>query len=175
MLVRCSYLLKARCLAANRRMDENENYCDGRARWRFVNECEQGARPGSVSQRPIGVASDQAASDEDIKLFRKDSKFLKKQIVAANMDLTENESQQFWPVYDRYTADLVTISDKKYALLKDYAQNYITSEQAESYIRGRAAVEQAIMELRLKYISIFAECCLAKRRRSFSNWIGASD
>jgi hypothetical protein len=98
----------------------------------------------------------QDPADEDIKLFRKDVRSLKKQIVAANMDLTDTEAQQFWPIYDRYTAELVTITDKKYALLKEYAQNYstITSDQAESYIKGRAAVEESIMQLRLKYFPI---------------------
>jgi hypothetical protein len=75
------------------------------------------------------------SSDEDLKLFRKDVRSLKKQIIAANMGLTEAEALQFWPVYDSYTADLATIMDKKYALLNEYAQNYrsISNEQAESY------------------------------------------
>src|SRR5208337_1121567 len=69
----------------------------------------------------------------------------------------DTEAQQFWPIYDRYTAELVKITDKKYALLEEYAQNYttMTDEQAESYITGRAAVEESIMQLRLKYIPIF--------------------
>jgi hypothetical protein len=52
---------------------------------------------------------------------------------------------------------LVAISDKKYALLKEYAENYttVTDEQAESYITGLATVEQSIMQLRLKYLSTF--------------------
>ena len=66
----------------------------------------------------------QDPSDEDINLFRKDVRSLKEQIIAANMDLTDNEAQQFWPIYDRYTAELVAITDAKYALLKEYAQNH---------------------------------------------------
>jgi len=98
-----------------------------------------------------------APSDDDINLFRKDVRSLKKQIIASNMDLSDTEAQQFWPIYDRYTAELVKITDKKYALLEEYAQNYttLTDEQAESYITGRAAVEESIMQLRLKYIPIF--------------------
>jgi len=42
----------------------------------------------------------QVESDEDIKLFRKDVRSLKKQIIAANIDLTDTEAQQFWPIYD---------------------------------------------------------------------------
>ena len=95
-----------------------------------------------------------AASDDDIKLFRKDVRSLKKQIIAANMDLTDNQAEQFWPIYDRYTTELVTITDRKYELLKEYSTT-MTSDQAESYIRGRAEVEQSIMQLRVKYIPIF--------------------
>jgi hypothetical protein len=96
-------------------------------------------------------------SDDDIRLFRKDLRSLKKQIVAANMDLTETEAQQFWPVYDRYTAELTVITDRKYALLKDYATNYdsITGDQAETYVKGRAEVEESITKLRLKYFQVF--------------------
>jgi hypothetical protein len=107
----------------------------------------------ALAQDPLS----QAASDEGIKLFRKGVRSLKKQIIAANMDLSDTEAQQFWPIYDQYTAELAKITDTKYALLEQYAQNYttMTNEQAESYIKGRAAVEESIMQLRLKYLPIF--------------------
>jgi hypothetical protein len=40
-------------------------------------------------------------SSDDINLFRRDVRSLKKQITAANMDLTDTEAQQVWPIYDR--------------------------------------------------------------------------
>jgi len=43
----------------------------------------------------------QDPSDEDITLFRKDVRSLKKQIIVANMDLTDTEAQQVWPIYVR--------------------------------------------------------------------------
>jgi hypothetical protein len=96
-------------------------------------------------------------SEEDIRLFRKDLRSLKKQIVAANMDLTETEAQQFWPIYDRYTVEVTVITDRKYASLKEYATNYesITGDQAETYVKGRAEVEESITKLRLKYFQVF--------------------
>jgi hypothetical protein len=104
-----------------------------------------------------GRAAAQDPSDEDIKLFRKDIRSLRKQIIAANMDLSDTEAEQFWPLFERYTAELVTITDRKYALLKEYAHNYttMTGEEAEKYIRGRAAVDESIMQLRLKYLPLF--------------------
>jgi hypothetical protein len=123
----------------------------------------------AVSLPSKGVTGDQAVSDQDIKLFRRDVRTIRKQFIAANMDLTDAEAQQFWPVFERYTAELAAIHDKKFALLKDYAQNYdsITDEQAESYIMGRAAVEQSMAELRLKYLPIFRKVLSGKTTAFF--------
>lgn len=73
------------------------------------------------------------------------------------MDLTDAEAEKFWPVYDQYTADLVKINDAKAALVQEYAQSHdtMTGDQAENYLRKRAAVEESIMQLRLKYLPIF--------------------
>jgi hypothetical protein len=116
-----------------------------------------------------GRAAAQDPSDEDIKLFRKDIRSVRKQIIAANMDLSDAEAEQFWPVFDRYTAELVTITDRKYALLKEYAQKYttITGEEAEKYIRGRAAVDESIMQLRLKYLPLFQKVLPGKSTALF--------
>ena len=73
------------------------------------------------------------------------------------MDLSDAEAEKFWPVYDRYAAELSKIYDTKIALLKNYVQSYssMTGEEAENYIRKRAEVEHSILELRLKYIPTF--------------------
>jgi Spy/CpxP family protein refolding chaperone len=99
----------------------------------------------------------QLHSDDFIELLRKDVRSEKKQIIAENMDLSDAEAEKFWPIYDRYAADLSRIYDTKLGLLNDYSENYsnMTAEQAENYIRKRAEVEQSIMELRLKYMPAF--------------------
>ena len=65
----------------------------------------------------------QAQADQDIDLLRKDIRSQKKQIIAANLQLTDKEAEKFWPLYDQYTAELVKINDTKYAALKEYATN----------------------------------------------------
>ena len=94
-------------------------------------------------------AAAQDSADEDIKLFRKDLRSQRKQIIAANMDLGDKEAEQFWPLFDRYTQELVAKQDGKYALLKEYAQSYttMTDGQAEDYVHGRAAIEEAIIQV----------------------------
>ena len=105
------------------------------------------------------IANDASQPNPDnfIELLRKDVRSQKKQIIAANMDLSDAEAEKFWPVYDRYATELSRIYDTKIALLSDYGDNYssMTGEQAENYIRKRAEVEQSIMQLRLKYMPAF--------------------
>jgi hypothetical protein len=90
-------------------------------------------------------------------LLRKDVRSLKKQIIAQHMEFSDAEAEKFWPVYDQYAGELSRIYDTKLALLNDYADNYsnMTDDQAESYIRKRAEVEQSIMQVRLKYLPAF--------------------
>jgi hypothetical protein len=107
--------------------------------------------------------------DEDIKLFRKDLRSMRKQIIAANMNLSDKEAEQFWPLFERYTQELVAKQDEKYALLKEYAQDYLTmtDAEAEKYIRGRASVDQAILQVRLKYFPIFQKVLSGKSTALF--------
>jgi hypothetical protein len=54
--------------------------------------------------------------------------------------------------------------------LKEYASNYntITNEQADTYIKGRAAVEESILQLRLKYMPIFRKVLSGKTAALFT-------
>jgi hypothetical protein len=114
-------------------------------------------------------ASAQDPADEDIKLFRKDLRSQRKQIIAANLELSDTEAQQFWPLFDRYTQELIAKQDGKYVLLKDYAQNYttMTDSQAEDYVRGRAGIEEAIIQVRLRYYPLFRKILSGKSTALF--------
>jgi hypothetical protein len=122
-----------------------------------------------AARRPTLGSDARAVSDPDLDLFRKDVRSMKKQIVALNMDLTDDEAVNFWPVYDRYAAELTTLYDRKYALLESYAANYdtLTSEQADNYITGRAEVEEAVMKLRQKYHPLFRKVLSGKSTALF--------
>jgi hypothetical protein len=111
----------------------------------------------------------QPIPDEDIQLLKRDLRSEKKQIVAANMNFTDAEAEKFWPVYDRYAADLATVYDTKIALLQEYLQNYrtMTGDEAESYIRRRAAVEEQVMQLRLKYVPSFRKVLSGRQAALF--------
>ena len=105
------------------------------------------------------------ALDNDILLLRKDIRSQKKQVIAANLPLTDAEAQKFWPVYDEFTEQLVMINNDKYALIKEYAQNYgnMTDAQADNWTQRLLAVDANAAALRQKYWSKFSAVLPAKK------------
>ena len=106
-----------------------------------------------------GVPEYRVPSDQELQLLKKDLRSKRKQIIAANMNLTEQEAEKFWPVYDQYTAELSKINDQKLTLIEEYILTYnansISDEQAESYVKRWAAIDEATNQLRTKYFPIF--------------------
>jgi hypothetical protein len=98
----------------------------------------------------------QTVSEQDVKLLRQDLRSQKKQLIAANLTLTDVESTKFWPVYDQFSAEMTTLGDQKLALIKDYAQNFgsLTDAQARSLLDRSLALDEAATQLRIKYVPI---------------------
>lgn len=121
---------------------------------------------GMLLNVPLVIAQQTASAgvDQDIKLLRKDLQSARKQIVAANLPLTDVQAQKFWPVFEDYTAEIVKINDAKVAVIKDYAANYqnLTDAQAHNLLQRSTATDQALLELRTKYIPIFEKVLPAK-------------
>lgn len=103
--------------------------------------------------------------DQDIDLLRKDIRSQKKQLIAANVPLTDAEAQKFWPVYDQYTAELVAINNDKYQLIKEYAQNYdtMTDAQADDWSQRLLKLDVNVAGVRQKYWPNFRKVLPAKK------------
>lgn len=123
----------------------------------------------SAQSATTGSKSPQNVSDQDIALLRQDIRSQKKQLIAANLTLTDTEATKFWPLYDQYTAELTKIYDTKYALIKEYATNWgsVTDEQATSLIKRSLATDDAIAQLRIKYVPIFGQVLPGKKVATF--------
>ena len=107
--------------------------------------------------------------EQDMELLRKDIRSEKKQIIAANLTLTDAEAQKFWPVYDQYTAELVKINDAKYGAIKEYATNYdtLTDDKAVALSKQIMGVDKSVAELRAKYVPIVNKVLSGKKTALF--------
>jgi hypothetical protein len=119
----------------------------------------------SAQQNQQQPAATQSGTDQDIQLLRQDLRSQKKQIIAANMQLTDVEATKFWPVYDQYASALTKIGDDRLAIIKDYAQSYdtMTDAQAKSLIKRWAATDEQALHLRMQYIPKFEQVLPGKK------------
>jgi hypothetical protein len=126
------------------------------------------AAPSSPAQA-VASKDSVTVTDQDIQLLRQDLRSRKKQLVAANLALTDTEATKFWPVYDQYSAEMTKIGDQKYALIKEYAQGFgsLTNEQAQSLLDRSLALDAAIAQLRIKYVPIFNTVLPATKTATF--------
>ena len=130
------------------------------------------AQDASSSQAPRRLTARddfQPITDEDIQLMRKDIRSQRKQIIAANLKLTDAEAEKFWPVYEQYISDLVNINGTKYALIKRYVETAgaLTDTEAETSTSQWVGVDQSVAELRKRYIPIFRKVLSPKNTALF--------
>jgi len=125
-----------------------------------------------VNDRAL-YAQDKAASptvsDQDVQLLRQDIRSRKKQLIAANLPLTDAEAVKFWPVYDQYAAEVTKIGDARFAVIKEYAANYntLTDAQAQDLITRSIGVDESFVQLRLKYVPIVQKVLSGKKTAMF--------
>jgi hypothetical protein len=124
---------------------------------------------GGTQATSTVVPNSEAALKQDIDLLRLDIRSKKKQLIAANLALTDADATRFWPVYDRYTAELVKINDEKYALIKEYAETWgtISDGQAVDLMKRALSVDEQVARLRTRYVPIFLEVLPGKKSATF--------
>jgi hypothetical protein len=117
-----------------------------------------------LPQNSASSPSLEQSVDEEVALMRKDVRSDKRQIIAANMRLTDQEAQNFWPVYDNYSKDLMKINDEKYQLIKRYAKNLdaTSDDRLDQTVKDWLKLDQSATQLRVKYLPMFRSVIPAK-------------
>jgi Spy/CpxP family protein refolding chaperone len=77
----------------------------------------------------------------------------RRNIVRANMLLTETESARFWPLYDEYRAERQKIGDRRVRLITDFLadQNSMSEEEASALANEDFAIEKDTSELKAQW------------------------
>ena len=104
----------------------------------------------------IAVAQETAPQDTaTMEALRQKVKADKKLVVAANMELTEEEGKKFWPVYDAYQKDLEAINKRLETAVTDYSKAYnaktLTDDQAKKLTADVLAMDEDEVKLRKSY------------------------
>jgi hypothetical protein len=93
------------------------------------------------------LAQDKKSADTNMQILRDKIKADKKLVVAANMNLSDAQAKQFWPIYDAYQKDLETLNRRIAKVIVEYAEadqkGAMTDALAAKLINESIAVEQA--------------------------------
>lgn len=107
-----------------------------------------------------GVAGTAMAQvDNYVEMLRTDLKAKRQAIADAALDLDDAKATAFWPVYRKYLLELDAWSDKRYALIKDYAANFetMTDEKAKVLATTALSNQESRVKLLKKYFGEFSK------------------
>ncbi len=81
----------------------------------------------------------------------------RKLIVTNASQMTEAESQAFWPVYNEYWLEMNKVYDKRVKLILDYAGHYgkTTDEQAEAMPNDYFKLSEERLNLKKQFVKEF--------------------
>jgi Spy/CpxP family protein refolding chaperone len=135
----------------------------------FVVNClAQAAQSGQAQSGQAASNPQEQALDLQIQMLRQDLRSQRKQVIAANMNLTDAEAEKFWPAYQQYVDELVKNNNTKYELIKQYLQaDKLSDAEAETLSKRWIQVDESVVQLRLKYLPTFRQILSAKSTARF--------
>jgi hypothetical protein len=105
----------------------------------------------------MGQAQAQEAAQMNMEILKEKIKADKKLVVAANMNLTDAEAKNFWPLYDGYQKELDQINQRLMTMIKSYADAFnagkgeLTNDQAKKLLAEALAADESEVKLRQSY------------------------
>jgi hypothetical protein len=104
---------------------------------------------------PAIILAAQDKPADNMQILREKIKADKKLLVASDMELTESEAKNFWPIYDEYQKELRKINQRIVKVLDSYAADArnksLTDDKARKLIDEANAIEQAEVNLKTTF------------------------
>lgn len=103
----------------------------------------------------IGYSQIERFEADYIDLLKKDIQAESKNIVEANLELTDEQAAIFWPLYDEYDAAYDVIVDERLKFLEDYMLDYyaLDDETTKDLISRAIEIDQKILNTRKEHIN----------------------
>ena len=81
----------------------------------------------------------------------------RRDIVKANMLLTNSEAARFWPIYDEYRAEIHKLGDRRVKLITDYAanRNAMSEDEAMRLLKEALDIDKDKLDVQGDYVKKF--------------------
>jgi len=89
----------------------------------------------------------------------------RKALVAANLELAKEESNDFWPLYREFHNERDTLMDQRMAMLLGFRDNFddLTNEKSKQIIEDYFKHQEDLLKLQKKYVKKFRKILSDKR------------
>ena len=110
-----------------------------------------------------------AEMNDTIEMVRSMAALERRAVVTKNLQLTADESGNFWPIYDEYEAEKKRINDRLVKVITDYAADYenLPDELASSLVNDSLKVQSDLLNLKKKYLKKFRRVLAPKSLARF--------
>jgi len=90
-------------------------------------------------------------------------------LVAANLNLTDEEAGKFWPIYDRYQKEINAIGDRLVGVVQDYTTHFsdLSNDKAMKLVDDYLAVEADRVKVKRAYVDEFAKALPGRKVARF--------
>ena len=109
------------------------------------------------------------AQNNEVEMFQSFFKVEKKALLMDYLQLTNEEAQAFWPIYEAYEAERGELGNRRIALIKKYAEEWktLTPEQADELAKESFAIINTRNKLQQKYYKKMKKAVGALRAAQF--------
>lgn len=111
----------------------------------------------AVAAMLVSTAVQAQTERDEIEVLRAQINTDRQAVVALNMELSEKQSEAFWPVYRKYHQERDELADRRIKLLIEFRDNQVgmTAEQAKQILMDALDLEDKINDLKHNYVSDF--------------------
>jgi hypothetical protein len=109
------------------------------------------------------------ADEASLEILRDTLRSNKKALVDVNLTLSDEEARAFWPVYDRYQAELGAIQERLLRVIEEYSANFgkLSDEKARQLVDEYLAVERDRSEIRRAYLEPISQALPGRKVMRF--------
>jgi len=102
-------------------------------------------------------ATPDSTLDRDIQIARSLTEASRQATVVANLPLTSEQANLFWPIYREYRAEVAAQNDRFVKLVKDYSGDFdhMTDKDAKTLTETYLDIAQKKLDLKKKYVKKF--------------------
>ena len=116
-------------------------------------------------------STDAVMSSQELQAAKELIEIQRDMALIVNLDLTAEESETFWPLYDEYRQKVRSIRGRKLSLIEAYAERYragtVDDEFAEMAIKDALKFQLETVKVRQKYWKKFRRIIPATKAARF--------